>query len=139
MRYAVVVMLAICSPFAWAGDGQEIVRTVDPRYGVEVGVERPDGRFVTVRELRIACEGTSVEGTTLHLDPALAMGLDWQDTPRRPRWAFDTPGHYVVWVSHNLETEQDNTTHLEIPVEWKGAPATRPATPSPELCDVALD
>jgi hypothetical protein len=75
---------------------------------VEVGVKKPGGEFVFLYTEEFRCPGVTVSNGYVTVSPRDARGYYWDSDGRRFEVAvFDRVGSYRIFVSDNLESDQD--------------------------------
>ncbi|MBO9827455.1 hypothetical protein J7373_04235 [Xanthomonas sp. A2111] len=81
------------------------VGNVDP---IEVGILAPSGRFLFLLNSETQCQGVSATGGRVVVTPAAAAGMYWDaEGKEHVVAAFSEVGTFTIYVSDNLETEQD--------------------------------
>lgn len=109
MVAAFCLVSPVCGAFQRDVDPAQVVRidvgNIEP---IKVGVLTPSGKFLFLRGSGMQCEGVSVTGGQVVVTPAIAAGMYWDSQGKEHVVAaFSEVGTFTIYVSDNLETEQD--------------------------------
>lgn len=80
---------------------------------IEVGVLTPSKKFIFLRTDEIKCQGLSINGKTVLIDPSASMGYYWDSNGKESIVpVFAEQGVFTIYVSDNLETEFENSSAI---------------------------
>lgn len=104
-----LLFFASCSGSSLA-ESQQISYPIGNLDSVQVAVKTPAGKFLYLYDEQYQCNGVRLIGGSVTIDLDSASGVYWNDGGRHFSQVFARAGVYKIYISDNLETEEDNAT-----------------------------